>query len=81
MWQASSGLPSLERSLPKSGGAISLGILRCGWLMVIAPPRADLSVFEIALPGGGTVPLSSIAEVIEARGWGERSRAAMACAR
>lgn len=30
----------------------------------------DLSVFEIALPGGGTVPLSSIAAIDEARGWG-----------
>ena len=31
--------------------------------------RADLNLFEIALPGGGTVPLSSIATIEEARGW------------
>ncbi|TNF12979.1 MAG: efflux RND transporter permease subunit [Rhodobacteraceae bacterium] len=31
--------------------------------------RADLAAFEIALPGGGTVPLASIATITEARGW------------
>lgn len=31
--------------------------------------RADLILFEIALPGGSTVPLSSIATIEEARGW------------
>lgn len=36
--------------------------------------RADLNLFEIALPGGGTVPLSSIATVTEARGWGTITR-------
>lgn len=36
--------------------------------------RADLTSFEIALPGGGTVPLSSIATVTEARGWGGITR-------
>ncbi|MBU1827551.1 MAG: efflux RND transporter permease subunit, partial [Alphaproteobacteria bacterium] len=36
--------------------------------------RADLSVFEIALPGGGTVPLASIATITEARGWGSITR-------
>jgi multidrug efflux pump subunit AcrB len=34
----------------------------------------DLSNFEIALPGGGTVPLSSIATADEARGWGTITR-------
>ncbi|PIV75672.1 MAG: AcrB/AcrD/AcrF family protein [Rhodobacteraceae bacterium CG17_big_fil_post_rev_8_21_14_2_50_65_11] len=32
--------------------------------------RADLTAFEIALPAGDTVPLTSIARVTEARGWG-----------
>jgi len=36
--------------------------------------RADLNLFEIALPGGSTVPLSSIATVEEARGWGTLTR-------
>ncbi|OAN81284.1 acriflavin resistance protein [Jannaschia sp. EhC01] len=36
--------------------------------------RADLNAFEIALPGGGTVPLSSIATLTEARGWGTITR-------
>ncbi|ARU00426.1 efflux RND transporter permease subunit [Yoonia vestfoldensis] len=36
--------------------------------------RADLNLFEIALSGGGTVPLSSIATIDEARGWGTITR-------
>ncbi|WP_372613007.1 efflux RND transporter permease subunit [Aquicoccus sp.] len=36
--------------------------------------RADLSAFEIALPGDDTAPLSSIAEITEARGWGSITR-------
>ncbi|MFO8128178.1 efflux RND transporter permease subunit [Yoonia sp.] len=36
--------------------------------------RADLSAFEIALPGGGTVPLASVADITEARGWGSITR-------
>ncbi|MEX0970215.1 MAG: efflux RND transporter permease subunit [Paracoccaceae bacterium] len=35
---------------------------------------ADLDVFEIALPSGDTVPLSSIATIAEARGWGSITR-------
>jgi len=36
--------------------------------------RADLNAFEIALPDGGTVPLSSIVTIDEARGWGGITR-------
>ncbi|MFP7570419.1 efflux RND transporter permease subunit [Marivita sp. S2033] len=36
--------------------------------------RADLSELEIALPAGGTVPLASIAQIEDARGWGSISR-------
>ena len=36
--------------------------------------RADLTAFEIALPGNGTVPLASIASIADARGWGSISR-------
>ncbi|WP_137701867.1 efflux RND transporter permease subunit [Marimonas lutisalis] len=36
--------------------------------------RADLSLFEVALPGGGTVPLSSIVTIDEALGWGTITR-------
>jgi multidrug efflux pump subunit AcrB len=36
--------------------------------------RADVTAFEIALPGGGTVPLASIATITEARGWGSVNR-------
>ncbi|THD70462.1 efflux RND transporter permease subunit, partial [Thalassobius vesicularis] len=36
--------------------------------------RADLNAFEIALPDGGTVPLSSIVTIDEARGWGGVTR-------
>ncbi|WP_112323404.1 efflux RND transporter permease subunit [Oceanibium sediminis] len=36
--------------------------------------RADLATFEIALPGGGSVPLASIATLSEARGWGSIAR-------
>jgi multidrug efflux pump subunit AcrB len=36
--------------------------------------RADVTRFEIALPGGGTVPLSTVATVEEARGWGSVTR-------
>lgn len=36
--------------------------------------RDDLNIFEIALPGGGTVPLSSVVTIAEARGWGSISR-------
>ena len=36
--------------------------------------RADLSDFEIALPGGGTAPLSTIATIEEGRGWGTITR-------
>ena len=36
--------------------------------------HADLSDVEIALPGGGTVPLASIATITEARGWGSITR-------
>ena len=36
--------------------------------------RADLTAFEIALPAGDTVPLSSIAAITEARGWGTITR-------
>ena len=36
--------------------------------------RADLNAFEIALPDGGTVPLSSIVIIDEARGWGGITR-------
>ncbi|PVH28818.1 efflux RND transporter permease subunit [Pararhodobacter oceanensis] len=32
--------------------------------------RAGLEAFEIALPAGGSVPLSSVASLTEARGWG-----------
>ncbi len=31
--------------------------------------RADLRDFNIALPGGGTVPLTTVARIEEARGW------------
>ncbi|GGK51091.1 efflux RND transporter permease subunit [Salinarimonas ramus] len=31
--------------------------------------RADLEAFTIALPGGGTVPLSTVATIEEAQGW------------
>jgi multidrug efflux pump subunit AcrB len=34
----------------------------------------DLTEFEIALPGGGSVPLASIALVTEARGWSSITR-------
>ncbi|WEX08632.1 efflux RND transporter permease subunit [Chelativorans sp. AA-79] len=36
--------------------------------------REDLSEFEIALPGGTTVPLATIATIEEARGWGSITR-------
>lgn len=36
--------------------------------------RANLNIFEIALPNGGTVPLSSVATITEARGWGSITR-------
>jgi len=36
--------------------------------------RDDLARFEIALPGGDTVPLSSVATISEARGWGSITR-------
>ena len=36
--------------------------------------RADLNAFEIALPDGGAVPLSSIVTIDEARGWGGITR-------
>lgn len=36
--------------------------------------RGDLESFEIALPGGGTAPLSSLASIEEARGWGSMTR-------
>jgi len=36
--------------------------------------RDDLTAFEIALPGGGTVPLSNVVTIAEARGWGSISR-------
>lgn len=36
--------------------------------------RDDLNIFEITLPGGGTVPLSSVATITEAHGWGSISR-------
>jgi len=36
--------------------------------------RGDLDAFEIAIPDGGTVPLSSIALISEARGWGSITR-------
>ncbi len=36
--------------------------------------RTDLAGFEIALPRGGTVPLSSVAVIAEARGWGSIAR-------
>ncbi|MCF3973200.1 efflux RND transporter permease subunit [Paracoccus salsus] len=36
--------------------------------------RADLTEFEIALPGGDTVPLASVATLTEARGWGSITR-------
>ncbi|SFJ42010.1 efflux RND transporter permease subunit [Celeribacter neptunius] len=36
--------------------------------------RAGLTEFEIALPGGGTVPLGSVATLAEARGWGSIAR-------
>jgi multidrug efflux pump subunit AcrB len=36
--------------------------------------RADLEAFEIALPGGGSVPLASIASLTEAQGWGSITR-------
>ncbi|MFX0544720.1 efflux RND transporter permease subunit [Roseovarius sp. S1116L3] len=36
--------------------------------------RADLTAFEIAIPSGGTVPLSSVATITEARGWGSIAR-------
>jgi multidrug efflux pump subunit AcrB len=36
--------------------------------------RADLTEFEIALPGGDTVPLATVATLTEARGWGNITR-------
>ncbi|WP_371054643.1 efflux RND transporter permease subunit [Rhodosalinus sp. K401] len=36
--------------------------------------RSDLRLFEIALPDGGTVPLASVANFTEARGWGTITR-------
>ncbi|MFP7674160.1 efflux RND transporter permease subunit [Marivita sp. S0852] len=36
--------------------------------------RADLMAFEIAIPAGGTVPLSNIATIVDARGWGSITR-------
>lgn len=36
--------------------------------------RADLTTFEVALPGGGSVPLTSIATFTEARGWASITR-------
>ncbi|MBJ6370838.1 efflux RND transporter permease subunit [Sedimentitalea arenosa] len=36
--------------------------------------RADLTTFEIALPGGDTVPLATVATFTEARGWGSINR-------
>ncbi|KPQ01204.1 MAG: Cation/multidrug efflux pump [Rhodobacteraceae bacterium HLUCCA12] len=36
--------------------------------------RADLHAFEISVPDGGTVPLSSIATLADARGWGSITR-------
>ena len=36
--------------------------------------RSDLAAFEITLPGGGTAPLSTVAAIDEARGWGSLTR-------
>ncbi len=36
--------------------------------------RADLVAFEIAIPGGDTIPLASVAVVEEARSWGSITR-------
>lgn len=36
--------------------------------------RTDLAEFEIALPGGSTVPLSTVARIEDSRGWGTISR-------
>lgn len=36
--------------------------------------RTDLADFEIALPGGDTVPLATVATLTEARGWGSVTR-------
>jgi multidrug efflux pump subunit AcrB len=36
--------------------------------------RADLTEFQIALPSGGTVPLSTVATIEDARGWGSVTR-------
>lgn len=36
--------------------------------------RGDLASFDIALPGGGTAPLSTVALITESRGWGSVTR-------